>query len=73
MRIKNLIKLYNLPTKLKHVSVEKIIKAHYHDKKFSGCRNKFVLICAIGKPKIVCNVRLDLIKEAIRLSCESIE
>ena len=65
-RIKNLIKLYGLPVKLKAVSVDKIIKAHYHDKKFSGPDNKFVLIRAIGKPEIVRNVRLDLIKEAVK-------
>lgn len=65
-RIRNLIKLYGLPTKLKGVSINKIIDAHYRDKKFSGEENKFVLICGIGKPKIVRNVRLDLIKQAIK-------
>jgi len=65
-RIQNLIKLYGLPVKLKGVSVDKIIRAHYYDKKFSGKQNKFVLICSIGKHKIVNNVRLDLIKEAVR-------
>ncbi len=66
VRIKNLIKLYGLPTKLKSASIGKIIKAHYHDKKFSGKENKFVLICAIGKPKIVRNVKLSSIREAVR-------
>ena len=65
-RIKDLIKLYGLPVKLKAVSADKIIKAHYRDKKFSGRENKFVLICAIGKPKIVRNVSLGLIKEAVK-------
>lgn len=65
-RIKNLIKLYGLPVKLKNISIGKIIGAHYHDKKFSGKENKFVLISGIGKPKITRNVRLDLIKAAIR-------
>lgn len=65
-RIENLIKLYGLPTKIKGLYIDKIIKAHYHDKKFSGQENKFVLICGIGKPVVVRNVRLDLIKEAIR-------
>ena len=66
VRIRNLIKLYGLPTKLKGVSINKIIAAHYRDKKFIGKENKFVLIRGIGKPKIVRNVRLDLIKQAIK-------
>lgn len=65
LRIRNLIKLYGLPIKIEGVSVAKIIQAHYHDKKFSGKENKFVLIKSIGKPKIVHNIKLDLIKEAI--------
>lgn len=64
-RIENLVKLYGLPAKIKNLSIAKIIGAHYHDKKFSGKENKFVLIRGIGKPRIVRNIRLDLIKEAI--------
>jgi len=65
LRIRNLIKLYGLPVKIKGVSVDKIIRAHYHDKKFSGKENKFVLIEAIGKPRIRRNIELDLIKAAV--------
>lgn len=65
-RIKKLIALYGLPSRLKGVSINKIIKAHYHDKKFSGKENKFVLICGIGKTKIVRNLSLNLIKESIK-------
>ncbi len=66
LRIRNLIKLYGLPMKIKGVAVAKIIRAHYHDKKFSGKENKFVLIGGIGKPMILRNIKLDLIKEVIR-------
>ena len=66
LRVKNLIKLYGLPMKIKGVTVPKIIRAHYHDKKFSGKENKFVLISGIGKPMLVRNIKLDLIKEVIR-------
>ncbi|MFH1190624.1 MAG: 3-dehydroquinate synthase [Candidatus Omnitrophota bacterium] len=66
LRIRSLINLYGLPLKIKGVSLEKIIRAHYHDKKFLGKENKFVLIGGIGKPKIVGNLKLDLIKEVIR-------
>jgi 3-dehydroquinate synthase len=69
LRIQNLIKLYGLPTRIKGVSVARIIRAHYHDKKFSGKENKFVLTSGIGKPRIVRNIKLDLIKAAF---CESI-
>ncbi|MEI6831529.1 MAG: 3-dehydroquinate synthase [Candidatus Omnitrophota bacterium] len=65
-RIIKLIKLYGLPVKLKGVTINKIIDAHYHDKKFVGKENKFILITGVGSPKIVRNVKLDLIKEAVR-------
>jgi 3-dehydroquinate synthase len=64
-RICNLIKLYGLPMKIKGLSVDKIIQAHYYDKKFSGRENKFILISGIGKPKIVRNIKLDLITQAV--------
>ncbi|MFA5093563.1 MAG: 3-dehydroquinate synthase [Candidatus Omnitrophota bacterium] len=64
--IESLIKLYGLPSKIKGLKIDKIIQAHYHDKKFSGKENKFVLIVEIGKPKIVRNVNLDLIKAAVK-------
>lgn len=66
VRIGSLLKFYGLPSRLKGVPLDRIIKAHYHDKKFSGEENKFVLICGIGKTKIVRNVSLFLIKESIR-------
>ncbi len=65
-RIRDLLRLYGLPVKLKGVSTEKIIRAHYRDKKFIGKENKLVLICGIARPKIVRNVSLNLIKEAVR-------
>lgn len=65
LRIKNLIKLYGLPLKLKGVSAERIIKAHFHDKKFSGKVNKLVLVSAIGKTRIARNIDLKLIKAAV--------
>ncbi len=65
-RIINLLKTYELPVKLKKVAIEKIIASHYRDKKFLGKENKFVLVGGIGKTKIVRNIGLDLIKEAIK-------
>lgn len=65
-RIKKLIKTAGLPVKIKRVSIPKIIKALYRDKKFIGGENRFVLIKAIGRTIIVGNVKLALIKEALR-------
>jgi len=65
-RIESLICSAGLPVVIKGVDPEKIIHAHYYDKKFSGGKNKFVLITGIGKTKIVTDVPLPLIKEVIR-------
>jgi len=66
LRVSDLLRLYGLPVKLKGVSVEKIIRAHYRDKKFIGKENKLVLIRGLGRPKITRDVPLSLIKEAIQ-------
>jgi len=65
-RIENLIKAAGLPTRIERVSLPKIINAHYRDKKFIGLKNRFVLIRGIGKTKIVEDVPLRIIKEAIK-------
>lgn len=65
-RIEKLIRVLGLPAKIKGLSLDSIIKAHYRDKKFIGQRNRFVLITGLGQTKIVENIRLEVIKEAIR-------
>ncbi len=65
-RIEKLIKIMGLPIKIEGVSLEKIIKAHYYDKKFIGARNKFVLIEAIGKSKIIRGIPESVIRECLR-------
>lgn len=65
-RIENLLKTYALPVKLKGVAVNKIVDAHYRDKKFLGRENKFVLLSCIGRTKIVRKINLSLIKKAIK-------
>jgi 3-dehydroquinate synthase len=64
-RAESLIKNVGLPVRIEKVSIEKILKSHYHDKKFMGAKNKFVLIEGLGKTKIVKNIPLSLIKTAI--------
>lgn len=64
-RIENLIKKAGLPTKIEKVPVKNIIRAYYHDKKFIGTKNRFVLIKGIGKTEIVENIPLKTIKDVL--------
>lgn len=65
-RIEELIQAVGLPTKIKGVSLQRIVNAHFHDKKFIGEKNRFVFIRGIGKTKIVENIPVKIIKEALR-------
>ncbi len=65
IRIEKLIRQAGLPTKIRKVSVERIIKSHYRDKKFVGRRNRFVLIRDIGKVTIRENIPLKVIKDVL--------
>ncbi len=64
-RTKSLLRNCRLPFAIKGLSTEKIIKAHYRDKKFCGRRNKFVLSCGLGRIKIVNEVPLNIIRLAV--------
>lgn len=64
-RITGLVKAVGLPVKIKNVAFERIINAHYRDKKFIGSKNRFVLITGIGRTKIVENIPIGIIKEAL--------
>lgn len=65
-RIENLLKKAKLPTTIgKKITQNKIIQAHYQDKKFSGRENKFVLTEKIGQVKVVKNIPQELIKKAL--------
>lgn len=64
-RIENIISKIGLPIKINNIKLESIINAHYSDKKFIGKYNKFVLIAGIGKARIVENIPLKTIKEAL--------
>jgi len=65
-RIEKLILRAGLPARIKGLDFNKIIASHYHDKKFSGAKNKFVLASGIGRSTIKMNIPLDLIREALR-------
>jgi len=68
VRLEMLIKRIGLPTKinLPGLSVKSIIKTHYLDKKFTGRKNRFVLIKDIGKVTTVENIPLAVIEESIK-------
>ena len=65
-RIEDLVSAMGLPVRIKKISTQSIIKAHYHDKKFIGSKNRFVLIKDIGKTVILENIPLKVIREAIK-------
>jgi len=64
-KILSLIAKSGLPVRIKGISAQAIINAHYRDKKFSGRKNMFVLLEGIGRTKIAQDVPLHLIKQAV--------
>lgn len=66
LRIEKLIKAVGLPCRIKNIPLQRVIRAHYRDKKFIGRSNRFVLITGIGKTKIVENIPLEIIKGALK-------
>jgi len=65
-RIVELIKDSGLPVSARNISLQKVLNAHYRDKKFRGKRNRFVLINAIGEAKIKEGIPLKLIKKSLQ-------
>lgn len=70
-RIRKLIALYGLPTSIKGVSFSKIYEAHFHDKKFTHKKNRFVLPTEIGKVKVVEDVPDTVIKDVLKTYVKS--
>jgi len=65
-RLENLVASVGLPTKIEGIASMDIVKAHYRDKKFIGRKNRFVLLESIGKVKVVEDVPLETIKNALK-------
>lgn len=65
IRIASLIKRSGLPTSIKGVSVSRIHSSHLHDKKFTGSRNRFILISDIGRARIKDGVPDAAIRNAL--------
>ena len=66
-RIENLRAAVGLPVKIAKIPLGEIIKMHYHDKKFIGPENKFVLVKGIGKTKVVKNIPIKIIRQALKM------
>lgn len=65
-RAEDIIKAVGLPIKINKIDFLEIINAHYRDKKFTGKKNRLVLIKGIGQAKIMEDVPFQAIKEAIK-------
>jgi 3-dehydroquinate synthase len=64
-RIEALISNIGLPIRITGAPTSEILKKHFHDKKFTGKSNKFVLIGGLGKAKVVKDIPLSLIRYAV--------
>lgn len=65
-RIEALFYAAGLPVKLKKISLEKVLKAHLYDKKFTKGANRFVLPDAIGSVCITEDVPIGQIKSVLK-------
>jgi 3-dehydroquinate synthase len=66
LRLDNIIGKVGLPKKIKKCSLEEIIKAMKHDKKFVNGVNRFVLSTTIGNHRIEEDIDEGLIKNVIQ-------
>ncbi len=65
-RLNQLLSKIGLPERFKGIAEAKILAAMSHDKKFVAGKNRFVLARRIGSVKVVCDIPIALIQEAIR-------
>ena len=66
VRLERLIKKIGLPTSLKDISIDAIIMAQEHDKKFIHGKNRFVLPLKIGKVIVRENIPQSVIRNSIK-------
>ncbi|MFH0855193.1 MAG: 3-dehydroquinate synthase [Candidatus Omnitrophota bacterium] len=65
-RVEDVIRKAGLPTRINRVTLSRIIKVFYRDKKFIGAKNRLVLSAGLGRVKIIENVPWEVIEAAIR-------
>jgi 3-dehydroquinate synthase len=66
LRINRLITSVGLPEKIKGVRLTKILELMQHDKKFTAGHNRFVLVPKIGQVRVVSDIPMTLITQAIQ-------
>lgn len=64
-KIKDIIKLYKLPTRIKGINLAKIMNSLLRDKKINQAKNRFVLPRSIGKVIVRKDIPQIIIKKAI--------
>lgn len=64
-RIEALISAFKLPVTFTGLSIEDIVASMYHDKKVLAGKIRFVIPDAIGQAKIMSDIPLGIIKEAL--------
>jgi len=69
IRVTALCEKVTMSAKVKGLTLNKIMKALYHDKKFINGKTRFVLLSKIGKVKIVEDVPESLIKRVVKKQC----
>jgi 3-dehydroquinate synthase len=62
-----LLDKYAFPVRIRRLSLQRIMQACLHDKKFKGGRSRLVLLKDIARPLIVDSVALGLIKDSVRM------
>jgi 3-dehydroquinate synthase len=65
-RLKRLLIDAGFSLRVRGVSPEKILAAHFHDKKFQGKNNRFVLLTNIGKARVCEQIPLTAIRAAVK-------
>lgn len=65
-RINALISAVGLPKKIDQVKLKDVLDLMMHDKKFVGKTNRFVLVHRIGKVKLVSEVPMDVVIQAVK-------
>ena len=65
-KLNSLIAAVGLPERIKYVSLSDILKYMQHDKKFSGKKNRFVLLTGIGSVKVMEGVDPQEVEAAIK-------
>lgn len=66
-RLKELIRRAGLPLEARGISSERVLQAHYRDKKFIGERNRFVLLRSVGRADVQEDIPLDIVTQSLKV------